>query len=192
MRHLPALVPGSIVFWVFAVTACVMGAAVVLLPNPVSSALALVLTLCSVAGLFLTLGAQFIAAVQVIVYAGAIMVLFVFVIMLLQLRGEPGGMRGLIGPRLLGAVLALALLVQLGAVISTAGGRAGATPAQAAATAGPTANALVSADTAFASLQNTQVVGKVLYSRFLLPFEVTSLLLLVALVGAVVLAKRKF
>jgi NADH-quinone oxidoreductase subunit J len=174
MPHLPVLSSGEILFWVFAIAACFMGMLVVLLTNPVSSALALVMTLCSLAGLFLTLGAQFIAAVQVIVYAGAIMVLFLFVIMLLQIRGEPGGLRGLLGPRVLGVAMGLALLALLGSVVTSAVYPRG----------GPNAE--------FESALNTQAIGRALYTRFLVPFEVTSVLLLVALLGAVVLAKRKF
>ena len=132
------------------------------------------LTLCAVAGLFLTLGAQFIAAVQIIVYAGAIMVLFLFVIMLLQLRGEPGGGRRMLGPKVLGGVMGLALMAQLGAVVATTSYPSGAP------------------NPAFDSPLNTQAVGRLLYTRYLLPFEVTSVLLLVALLGAVVLAKRRF
>ena len=176
MPHLalPALSVGQVLFWVFAATACVMGALVVLLTNPVSSALALVLTLCALSGLFLTLGAQFIAAVQVIVYAGAIMVLFLFVIMLLQIKGEPEGLRELLGPRVLGLAMGIALMVLLGSVVATAVYPTGPPSPE------------------FDSPLNTQAIGRALYSRFLLPFEVTSVLLLIALLGAVVLAKRKF
>ena len=172
--HLAAPTFAQVLFWACAVTAVVMGALVVVLPNPVSSALALVMTLCAVAGLFLSLGAQFIAMVQVIVYAGAIMVLFLFVIMLLQLSGQGRRERTLLGPRLLGAVLGVALLAQLGAALATATYPSGP------------------GDPAFFSPNNTLEVGRALYARYLLPFEVTSVLLLVALVGAVVLAKRKF
>jgi NADH-quinone oxidoreductase subunit J len=172
--HLTIPPPGELLFWLFAVTACLMGLLVILLQNPVSSALALVMTLCSLAGLFLTLGAQFIAAVQVIVYAGAIMVLFLFVIMLLQLRAEPGGERTPFGPRVMGGAIGIALIAELGSVVATAVYRTGA------------------ANPEFDSPLNTQAIGRALFSRFLLPFEVTSLLLLIALLGAVVLAKRKF
>ena len=178
MPHLqfPALSVPLVLFWVFAVVACLMGLLVIVLANPVSSALALVMTLCAVAGLFLTLGAQFIAAVQVIVYAGAIMVLFLFVIMLLQLRGEPGGLRGvLFGPKVLAGALGIALITQMGSLVATAAWPTGA--------ADPAA---------FDSPLNTQMIGRLLYSRYLLPFEVVSVLLLVALLGSVVLAKRKF
>ena len=172
--HLAAPSFGQLLFWACAVTACVMGVLVVALPSPVSSALALVVTLCAVAGLFLSLGAQFISMVQVIVYAGAIMVLFLFVIMLLQLHGSPRGGRAVFGPRVLGVLLGLGLLLQLGGVV-----------AGAVYPSGP-------GDPAFFDPNNTLQVGLALYQRYLLPFEVTSVLLLVALVGAVVLAKRKF
>ena len=181
MPHLtlPALTSAQVLFWLFAGIACGMGLLVILLSNPVSSALALVMSLCAVAGLFLTLGAQFIAAVQVIVYAGAIMVLFLFVIMLLQIRGEPGGVGGLpLGPKALGALLGISLVAELGSLVATA--------------SWPVGGAGAAATAAFESPLNTQMVGRLLYSRYLLPFEVVSVLLLVALLGSVVLAKRKF
>jgi NADH-quinone oxidoreductase subunit J len=172
--HLAVPSFAHILFWACATLAVLMGVLVVALPNPVSSALALVVTLCAVAGLFLSLGAQFIAMVQVIVYAGAIMVLFLFVIMLLQMRGAPRGGRQVFGPRVLGALLGAGLFVQLGTIMAAATYPGG--PGEA----------------AFFGPNNTLEIGKVLYSRYLVPFEVTSVLLLVALVGAVVLAKRKF
>ncbi len=176
--HFPALplphTPLEILFCACAAGAVIMGALVVLLRDPISSALALVVTLCSVAGLFLTLGAQFIAMVQVIVYAGAIMVLFLFVIMLLQIRGGSNAARGLAGPKVLGGVLGVALFVELGAAFS------------AASYPGLPANPQLD------DPMNTQVIGRVLFSQYLLPFEAISILLLVALLGAVVLAKRKF
>jgi NADH-quinone oxidoreductase subunit J len=172
--HLAAPSFAQLFFWACAATACLMGLLVVVLPNPVSSALALVVTLCAVAGLFLSLGAQFISMVQVIVYAGAIMVLFLFVIMLLQLRGSGRGGRAVFGPRVLGALLGGGMLALLGASVTSATYPAGP------------------GDPAFFAPNNTLEIGRALYSRYLVPFEVTSVLLLVALVGAVVLAKRKF
>ena len=172
--HLAAPHLAELLFWASAATACLMGLLVVFLPDPVSSALALVATLCAVAGLFLSLGAQFISMVQVIVYAGAIMVLFLFVIMLLQLRGGPRAGRAGFGPRVLGVLLGAGLLAELGSVVTAATYPAGP------------------GEPGFFASNNTLEIGRVLYSRYLVPFEVTSVLLLVALVGAVVLAKRKF
>jgi NADH-quinone oxidoreductase subunit J len=78
----------EILFFVFGILAVIGALNVILQRNPIYSAIGLIVTLCSLAGLFITLSAQFIAAIQIIVYAGAIMVLFVFVIMLLNIRAE--------------------------------------------------------------------------------------------------------
>ena len=137
--------------------------------NPVRSACALVVTLCLLAVFFLGLDAQLVALLQVIVYAGAIVVLFLFVIMLLNLRVEARAMAGtlLVGTAAAGGV-ALAVL------IVTALRRAAA-PATANLPAG---------------FGETAALGRQLFTVYLLPFELTSLLLLVAIVGAVALAKK--
>ena len=166
------------VFWIFGVLA--MGSALLCITrkNPVASALWLVVTLFALAALFVLLDAQFIAALQVLVYAGAIMVLFFFVIMLLNLgRPGPTDIKGPAG-LLIAAVLAGALLLQL-RVLSQA--------------TLPSAIQLP-AGTISALQQQQGMVGAVanpLFDAYLIPFEITSVLLLAAIVGAVVLAKRK-
>ncbi len=137
--------------------------------NPVRSACALVVTLCLLAVFFLGLDAQLVALLQVIVYAGAIVVLFLFVIMLLNLQVEARAMAGtlLVGTAAAGGV-ALAVL------IVTALRRA-APPAPANLPAG---------------FGETAALARQLFTVYLLPFELTSLLLLVAIVGAVALAKK--
>jgi NADH-quinone oxidoreductase subunit J len=146
--------------------------------SPVASALWLVITLFGVAGLFVLLDAQFLAMLQVLVYAGAIMVLFLFVIMLLNLgRTAAPDMKGGIGmltATLLGGGLALQLI--------------------AVARLGPP-DAVRMPPGSMEALQREEglvgLLGRSLYGEYLIPFEITSLLLLVAIVGAVVLAKRK-
>ncbi len=142
--------------------------------NPITSALFLVLAFCSLAGMYLLLSAEFLAMVQVIVYAGAIMVLFLFVIMYLNLKHDVETGIQIAVRRGLGWLLA--------AVI------------------GATACALYRRHWAPGAIQetplaphagNTQAIGQVLYSRYLFPFEITSVILLVAMVGVIVIGKGR-
>ena len=146
---------------------------VILSRNPVSSALFLVLAFCSLAGLYLVLHAEFLGMVQIIVYAGAIMVLFLFVIMYLNLGHDLESGATLILRRIIGWVAGGIVLLQA-AVLMTGRWALGPVSAEGIPAGG-----------------NTQVLGQVLYSRFLFPFEITSLILLVAMVGAIVISKGK-
>ena len=166
----------TVLFVLLAVFAVVTAILVIVQRNPVASAIFLILTFFSLAGIYLLLHAEFIAAIQVLVYAGAIMVLFLFVIMLLNLEKEK---RIVTRNRLLkgvGVLLGLALLVQIGTVFQKVllEGTKGSFPPE-----------------KVASLGNTQVVAQLLFTDFLLPFEITSVLLLVAIIGAIMLAKRE-
>ncbi len=163
----------TIIFYLLAAVAVLTAAGVVFARNPVHSAFALVISFLNVAGIYVLLGAEFLAAVQVIVYTGAILVLFLFVIMLVR----PEDLRELnTAPRVqtaLAWLLGLALFAELGLVIATGvltGARGPYPPEEVAAAGG-----------------NTQLIGRILYSEFLLPFEVASLVLLVAVVAAVIL-----
>ena len=165
-------------FWFFGVIA--MGSALLCITrkNPVASALWLVVTLFALAALFVLLDAQFIAVLQVLVYAGAIMVLFLFVIMLLNLgRPGPSDIKGPAG-LLAAVVLAGVLLLQLRTLSSS-----------------PLPDAVRLPPGSVAAAQQQQgMVGSVagpLFEAYLIPFEIASVLLLAAIVGAVVLAKRK-
>lgn len=163
----------------------------VLQRNALAAAIWLVLTMLALAGMFLILGAPFIAAIQVLVYTGAIMVLFIFVIMLLNLGDASSDIRGP-GAK----AIALALAVGTGAYLLRL---AGYDPARLAFELTGTTDLSPSAVFATAELarqaaETQGVVGAVagpLFSTYLVPFEVTSLLLLAAIIGAVVLAKRK-
>lgn len=146
---------------------------VVALRNPVYSALSLLIMFFHVAGLYVTLHAEFLAAVQIIVYAGAILVLYLFVVMLLNVKQDDRYH----GQWRIAAFVCVPLLLEL--LVLLAGGRAaqsGLLPAEGA------------ADTA----DNTLAIGTTLFSTYLFPFEVASLILLVAMIGAIILAKRDF
>src|SRR4051812_24045381 len=164
----------QILFFVAAIGAVVGAIGVVALRNPFYSVLALVTHLLSLALLFLLLEAQFVAAAQVVVYAGAVMVLYVFVVSYVGGRGEP---MATFGPELSGAGIALCigLFVELSIAILGTG--------------------LSAIDSKGAKLgpafgQPGQI-GELLLTKFLFPFELASFLLLVAAVGAVVLARRR-
>jgi len=162
----------DILFYVFAALTLLCGVLVVANPfsrNPVTSAMFLVLTIISMAGLFVLLHAFFLAAVQVLVYAGAVMVLFLFVIMLLDLKEEDrrkvkklGLVAGLVS---IGAIVGIFLK----SLLATHPGRG--LPA-------PTIEGA------------TMPLGKLLFTNYLLPFEIVSLLLLVAMVGVILLSKK--
>jgi len=163
----------QIVFYVLAGVAIISGILVITRRNPVMSALYLILNFFCLAGLYLTLHAQFIAIIQILVYAGAIMVLFVFVIMLLNLKDERKLMEGFSWKKVLAGGLAFGVLMELIYIIMMQ-------------------NEVKSIDLNKATEVGTvESVGIALFTKFLFPFEITSLLLIVAIVGAVVLAKKK-
>jgi NADH-quinone oxidoreductase subunit J len=162
----------ALFFYLFAFLTLLCGFLVVANPfsrNPVTSAMFLVLTIVSMAGLFVLLHAFFLAAVQVLVYAGAVMVLFLFVIMLLDLKEEQRRRFNLFGV-VTGAVSVGAIAAFIVRAIFQSRPLAGAaTPALEGA---------------------TRPLGKMLFTDYLLPFEILSVLLLVAMVGVILLSKK--
>lgn len=159
-------------FFYFALIIALSSVLVVALRNPIYSALSLLIMFFHVAGLYVTLHAEFLAAVQIIVYAGAILVLYLFVVMLLNLKQDDRyhrqwPMAALIGAALVIEAIMLTLL------------KGQAIPPM-----------LTNQGTAVEGLGNTEALGDVLYSTYLFPFEVASLILLVAMIGAIVLAKK--
>ncbi|GAB4294119.1 MAG: NADH-quinone oxidoreductase subunit J [Desulfuromonadia bacterium] len=164
----------TLFFAIVALVAIISGILVITCKNPINNALALIMTFFCLATFYVTLDAPFMAAIQVIVYAGAIMVLIVFVIMLLNLRAEVGkrSSHALFVSILmfLGILAQTLLLVSKGAMT---GAKGTILPEQ------------------IAQLGHTELIGKTMFTSFLLPFEVTSVLLLAAIVGAVVLSKKK-
>jgi NADH-quinone oxidoreductase subunit J len=161
---------GYVAFFAIAVVAIGSALGLVLKKNPIHGALFLVVNLAAVAALYLMLGAEFLAAAQVIVYAGAIMVLFVFAIMVLI----PGKEETTEDPRrryrLLAVPVGAMLLVELVVIVARR------TPA-----GGDVTTVRGTADT----------IGRVLFTQYLLPFELTSVLLLAAMVGVLLLARRR-
>ncbi len=168
-----------ILFGVMFVMALGCSIAMLFAPNAVHVALFLVGTQIALALAFLLQGAFFVAAIQIIVYAGAIMVLFLFVIMLLGIDLKESLVEPLTGQRglalVLGAVLAIGLLFVAIQGASLAAGGADGTAALTELNQDP---------------GNVQAIARALFSRYLLPFEVTSILLVVAIVGVMVLARR--
>jgi NADH-quinone oxidoreductase subunit J len=159
----------AIIFFLLAGIALAGAVSLILQRHPIHSALSLIVVMVALAGLYLLLGAEFVAAVQIIVYGGAIMVLFVFVIMLLNAGAEERTNLSRMARRVglpLGFFLAFELVYWV-------------------ARAGPAGS---SAQTAASS---TRELSKLLFQKYALPFELTSILILIAILGAVVLAQRE-
>lgn len=164
----------SVFFAIVTIVAIVSAMLVVTCKNPINSALSLVLTFFCLATYYAMLDAPFMAAIQIIVYAGAIMVLIVFTIMLLNIRADAN--RGHFHKQILGTAVGAATFL---VVVRFLGYSQTGTPIE----------------TATVDMVrqhgHTELLGKVMFTQFLLPFEVTSILLLAAMVGAVIIAKRK-
>ena len=180
------------VFWFFGSVALVSGLLVVVMRNPIASAFWLVNTMLALAAIFFLLQAQFIGTIQILVYAGAVMVLFLFVIMLLNLgRGESDLRRA---PHwVLGVVLVGVLASQLMPLAGYTRERLALEYTRSPYLADP-ATVFDSTLTAAQATLERGVPGdiaKPLFEQYLIPFELTSVLLLAAIVGAVVLAKRR-
>lgn len=162
--------------YLFGVIAVMFALSTVLQKNPVYSAASLIVVMISLAVNYLLLNAEFIAAIQVIVYAGAIMVMFVFVIMFLNIsdveKEKPTWNAG----RIWGGFLAFVLLIELFLALKTVK---------------TNIEAGVGMQEGLQGLDSTKMIGKVLFSDFLLPFELVSVVLIVGIVGAVVLGKSK-
>lgn len=167
----------QVLFYVFAAIAVVSAIFVITVRNVVHSAVSLAATLLAVAGIFLTLHAEFLAGVQVIVYVGGILVLFIFVIMLISIERSVHE-RHFNRQWTIGLITALLLIGELGLVLWRGGDSLVLPEGQPA----PSVLGLTG---------NSQLVGETLYGKYLLPFEIASILLLVAIVGSVALAKKK-
>ena len=180
------------VFYVLAASAVATAALCILSRSPMSAVLWLVGTMLSLAGIYVLLNAEFIAAIQVLIYAGAVMVLFLFVVMLLNLGSARSDLRG---PPAVAATVVITglLLVELFALWRYSPARLAAEVAQAPEFSDPS-TLFVAGELARQEAESRGVVGALavpLFQVYLIPFEITSILLLAAIVGAVVLAKRR-
>jgi NADH-quinone oxidoreductase subunit J len=160
-----------VIFFVLAALAVLGAVSLILQRHPIHSALSLILVMVSLAGLYLLMGAEFIAAVQIIVYGGAVMVLFVFVIMLLNAGEEERTNFSKIATYG-GIPLALALAGLIGAAVVRSSEN-------------------LPAPAAGGALSSTKQLSMLLFSTFVYPFELTSFLILIAILGAIVLAQRE-
>jgi NADH-quinone oxidoreductase subunit J len=171
----------SLLFWVFALLMLVFGAGVIINRNPVASALNLVVSFLALAALFISLDAYFVGIIQVLVYAGAIMVLFLFIIMLLDLRAEKLRKINWVAS-IGGAAVAVALLIQICSVVANFKATQQPFPSIArnpvSGVEGPT-------------IDDVHSIGSLLFSAYNLPFQIIGVLVLVATVGVVLLSKRE-
>lgn len=163
-----------IIFYLLALVSVLCASGMVLATNPVHSAIFLILTLFNTSGVFIMMGAEFLAAVQVIVYAGAVLLLLLFVLMLVDPDDLPEFHRGRPVQRAVAGLLGVILLLEVGLAILTR------------TVVGPSGNA-TPMTIAFLG-GNTQALGNVIYGNYLLAFEVISLVLTVGVIGAIVLA----
>jgi NADH-quinone oxidoreductase subunit J len=170
-----------ILFYVFAVTVVGGGIGVVASRNPVASLMFMVVSLASVAGIYVLLEAHFLAAIQVMVYAGAIMVLFLFVIMLLNLGHD-------YRDDLVRGLYAVCAFVVSGAICGILATRFGGAESSALYESFPGAAAM---DLELAERGAVSLIARPLFQEYVVPFEITGILLLVAVVGAVALAKKR-
>ncbi|BCB97021.1 NADH dehydrogenase subunit J [Dissulfurispira thermophila] len=164
----------KIFFGYFSVVMIVLSILIITRRNPVHSVLWMLALFFHIAALYLFLNAEFLSAVQLILYAGAILVLFLFVIMMLNLKEELTAER-FIGEWPIGVALGISILMFIYFAISKF-------------IQGPTGQYTIEA---IKKETHTKTIGKVLYTEYLFPFEIASLILLIAIVGAIVLAKKK-
>lgn len=164
----------TVIFFLVSALAIISALAMVAMNNPVHSAIFLVICFVQIAGIFVMLGAEYLAVIQIIVYTGAVMVLLLFVLMLVDPNDLPEFHTQQPLTRAVGALLGIMLLIEVSIAIGTrtiTGAEGTATPAAVAAVGG-----------------NTQALGRVLYTKYLLPFELISMVLTVGVLGAIVLA----
>ena len=164
----------TLFFLIITLVAIVSAIMVITCKNPINSALSLIMTFFCLATYYVMLDAPFMAAVQVMVYAGAIMVLMVFTIMLLNIRIDASKKHS--HKLIFGSIIGFFTLLNVVFVLIRS---------RAAVPTGPYSGDMIK------NIGHTELIGREMFTNFLLPFEITSILLLVAIVGAVILAKKK-
>jgi NADH-quinone oxidoreductase subunit J len=187
----------AVFFWVFSIAALIAGLLTIMARNAVHSALFLISSLVSIAALFILLGAEFIAGVQILVYVGGVMVLFLFVIMLVNVGAEERGRERLFNrPAQVATTIVLALLLAFGLVYAVNQGYTGIKEKNREALSLVEAKRAIeqqelpgAATGTFKITKDTERVGSSLYRYASLPFEIASVLLLVAIIGSVMLAR---
>jgi NADH-quinone oxidoreductase subunit J len=162
----------ALAFYTLAAFILGFGVLVVTARNTVHSIMFLVVDFLFIAALYVLLGAQFLAVIQVVVYAGGIVVLYLFVVMLVNLKRPPEAHSDPRRLGRLGVVMAAAVLAELGAIFAVGWVKPAAVEGT-------------------LSAQNVEQIGRALYTDYLIPFELASFLLLVAMIGAIILAKRE-
>ena len=167
----------AIAFYTFATVAIASGLFVVMARNPVHSVLWLILTFFTAAGMFVLMGAEFVAMLLIIVYVGAVMVLFLFVVMMLDVDFAELK-KGIADYLPIGALIGVVLLLELGLVLG-AWALAPEAPAQ--------RQAVMPAPQ---DLQNTEALGQIVYTQYVLAFQSAGIVLLIAMIGAIVLTLR--
>ena len=160
----------SILFWILSALAVGSALGVILSRNPVNSVMFLILTFFAISGHYILMNAQFLAVVNIIVYAGAIMVLFLFVIMLMNLNADVEPQKGQM-VQLAGVISGGVLFLVVLAAIKTA--------------------KVESMETSSTNIGLINNLGKVLFTKYVLPFEISSVLFLSAMIGAVVIGKKE-
>ena len=160
----------QIVFWFLTVLALIAAVGVVSSKNPIYSVLWLIVVFFAISGHYILMNAQFLAIVNIIVYAGAIMVLFLFVVMLMNLNSDAEPVKN-VYMKMAGIISGLTLMIVLVAAFSTA----------------ETQNVIIRPGTSVGLIEN---LGKALFNKYVVPFEISSILFLSAMVGAIVIGKR--
>ena len=160
----------QIVFWFLTVLALIAAVGVVSSKNPIYSVLWLIVVFFAISGHYILMNAQFLAIVNIIVYAGAIMVLFLLVVMLMNLNSDAEPVKN-VYMKMAGIISGLTLMIVLVAAFSTA----------------ETQNVIIRPGTSVGLIEN---LGKALFNKYVIPFEISSILFLSAMVGAIVIGKR--